>query len=75
MTKILTFYSQGVLDRFSQIQPKIIFSVEAVRYNGKVHDHMKKLEQVVKGLPDLQKVILFPFCEASSIDTSTIPKW
>ena len=40
---------QGVLDRFSQIQPKLIFSVEAVVYNGKEHNHMDKLQRVVKG--------------------------
>ena len=41
--------TQGVLDRFTQIKPKVIFSVEAVRYNGKVHDHMEKLRSVVAG--------------------------
>lgn len=41
---------QGVLDRFSQIQPKLMFSVEAVVYNGKEHSHMHKLQQVVKGV-------------------------
>ena len=48
----MTFSScfQGVLDRFSQIQPKLIFSVEAVVYNGKEHNHMEKLQQVVKGV-------------------------
>ena len=40
---------QGVLDRFSQIQPKVIFSVNAVHYNGKVHDHLEKLDRVVQG--------------------------
>ena len=40
---------QGVLDRFSQIKPKLIFSVEAVRYNGKVHNHLNKLKSVVEG--------------------------
>lgn len=49
------FGVNGVLDRFSQIQPKLIFSVEAVVYNGKEHNHMEKLLQVVKGLPDLKK--------------------
>lgn len=39
-----------MLDRFSQIQPKLIFSVEAVVYNGKEHSHMEKLQQVVKGV-------------------------
>lgn len=41
---------QGVLDRFSQIQPKLIFSVEAVVYNGKEHGHLEKLQRVVKGI-------------------------
>ena len=43
-------HSQGVLDRFSQIKPKVIFSVEAVRYNRKVHSHMEKLRNVVSGM-------------------------
>ena len=67
---------QGVLDRFSQIKPKVIFSVEAVHYNNKVHDHLSKLRQVVAGLPELEKVVLLPFCGSSnSIPTSTIPNW
>ena len=41
---------QGVLSRFSQIKPRIIFSVEAVRYNAKQHDHLEKLRNVVKGI-------------------------
>uniref|UniRef100_A0AAY4BRJ2 Acetoacetyl-CoA synthetase n=1 Tax=Denticeps clupeoides TaxID=299321 RepID=A0AAY4BRJ2_9TELE len=55
------FGVNGVLDRFSQIQPKLIFSVAAVVYNGKQHDHMEKLQNVVKGLPDLQKVVIIPY--------------
>jgi acetoacetyl-CoA synthetase len=63
----------GVLDRLSQVKPKVIFSVEAVRYNAKVHNHMQKLGSVVAGLPDLKKVVLFPFCGTKDIDTSRIP--
>ena len=37
------------MDRFAQIEPRVIFSVNAVVYNGKVHDHMTKLKEVVKG--------------------------
>nr|XP_006640209.1 PREDICTED: acetoacetyl-CoA synthetase [Lepisosteus oculatus] len=43
------FGVNGVLDRFSQIQPKLIFSVAEVVYNNKTHDHMEKLRSVVKG--------------------------
>ncbi len=52
---------QGVLDRFKQIQPKLIFSVDAVVYNGKTHDHLEKLRQVVLGLPELEKVVVIPY--------------
>ncbi|XP_014965169.2 acetoacetyl-CoA synthetase isoform X4 [Macaca mulatta] len=68
------FGVNGVLDRFSQIQPKLIFSVEAVVYNGKEHSHMEKLQQVVKGLPDLKKVVVIPYVSSrEKIDLSKIP--
>lgn len=52
----------GVLDRFRQIRPKIIFSVESVSYNMKTHDHMVKLREVVNGLGDaVENVIVVPF--------------
>ena len=37
------FGVSGVLDRFQQISPKIIFSVEAVAYNSKVNDNSRNL--------------------------------
>ena len=37
------FGVSGVLDRFQQINPKLIFSVEAVSYNMKIHNHFDKL--------------------------------
>ncbi|XP_053545275.1 acetoacetyl-CoA synthetase-like [Bombina bombina] len=68
------FGVNGVLDRFSQIQPKLIFSVEAVVYNGKEHGHLEKLQSVVKGLPDLKKVVVIPYVfPKEKIDISKIP--
>ncbi|XP_031552473.1 acetoacetyl-CoA synthetase-like [Actinia tenebrosa] len=64
----------GVLERFTQIKPKIIFSVNAVRYNSKIHNHLEKLAKVVQGLPQLEKVIIFPFVDADDeIEISHIP--
>ena len=40
----------GVLDRFSQVDPVILISTNAVVYNGKVHDHIAKLKQVIAGM-------------------------
>ena len=66
---------QGVLDRFKQIQPKLIFSVEAVIYNGRTHAHDKKLNQVVMGIPELERVVVVPYVKAEGeIDISNIPK-
>lgn len=51
----------AVLERFEQLSPKVLFSVEAVVYNGKVHNHLDKLATVSKGLPTLQKTIVIPY--------------
>ncbi|XP_077417629.1 acetoacetyl-CoA synthetase [Vanacampus margaritifer] len=68
------FGVNGVLDRFSQIQPKLLLSVAAVVYNGKTHDHLEKLTCVVKGLPDLQKVVVIPYArDQQDVDLSKIP--
>jgi acetoacetyl-CoA synthetase len=55
----------GVLDRFSQVKPKLLFSVNAVVYNGKIHDHLSKLRAVTKELATLEKVIIIPFVDQS----------
>ncbi|KAJ3152306.1 hypothetical protein HDU89_001526 [Geranomyces variabilis] len=55
------FGTTGVLERFSQIKPKVLFSVNAVVYNGKAHDHLEKLKEVVDGLDCLEKVVILPF--------------
>ena len=52
------FGTKGVLDRFSQIEPKVIFSSYGYRYNGKYYDSLKKLNGVLKELPTVQKIIL-----------------
>ncbi|TCD66991.1 hypothetical protein EIP91_000671 [Steccherinum ochraceum] len=46
------FGPEGVLERFEQVQPKIIFSVDAVVYNAKVHPHLPKLKSLLTGLSD-----------------------
>ncbi|KAL7637207.1 UNVERIFIED_CONTAM: hypothetical protein RMT77_011919 [Armadillidium vulgare] len=68
------FGVSGVLDRFTQIEPSIIISVEAVMYNGKIHDHLSKLKKVVDNLPSVKKVIIAPFVhKKEEIDISSIP--
>src|SRR6266542_4748603 len=53
----------GVLDRFSQIRPKILFSVNSIVYNEKEYNHLDKLKIVVEKLRNegLGKVVVIPF--------------
>ncbi|CAD6897799.1 unnamed protein product [Tilletia controversa] len=44
------FAEAGTLERLRTVRPKVLFGVNAVRYNGKILDHVAKVEGVVKGL-------------------------
>ena len=55
------FGVQGVLDRFGQVEPNVLFAVEAYHYNGKSHDVLGKLADMVAGLPSLSRVVVIPY--------------
>ncbi|KAJ2807880.1 hypothetical protein H4R20_001096 [Coemansia guatemalensis] len=67
------FGTTAVLDRFAQIQPKLLFSTDATCYNGKLHSHVEKLAAVSRELPSLQQVIVVPFNSGSPADLSSVP--
>ena len=52
------FGHKGVLDRFGQIQPKILFAIETYYYNGKLIDCSEKVEAIRESIPSIEKVIL-----------------
>ncbi len=55
------FGAAGVLDRFGQIAPKVLFAAEGYAYNGKTHDCLEKLAEIVSRLPPLQATIVVPY--------------
>ena len=55
------FGVQGVLDRFGQIEPKILFSTDGYFYNGKTIELIDRLVEIAKRLPSVQKVIVVPY--------------
>ena len=52
------FGVQGVVDRFGQIAPKVLFAVDGYYYNGKTHDCLEKLRGVAAALPTLERVVV-----------------
>ena len=59
------FGVQGVLDRFGQIEPKILFSADGYFYNGKLIDVMPRLAQIARALPSVERVIVIPYTQRS----------
>ncbi|HMK65470.1 MAG TPA: acetoacetate--CoA ligase, partial [Thermodesulfobacteriota bacterium] len=55
------FGIKGVLDRFGQIEPKVLFTADGYSYNGKVFDSIERIADIVKDLPSLQKVVVVPY--------------
>ena len=55
------FGIQGILDRFKQIKPKIIFTVNGYNYNGKVINSLSKIKGVLSKLPSIQLAVIIPF--------------
>jgi acetoacetyl-CoA synthetase len=57
-----------VLDRFRQIEPKVLLAVDSYSYNGKVHDRRELVEELLLGLPTVRHVIHVagPICRAAS---------
>lgn len=52
------FGTEGVVDRFGQIEPKILFATQSYFYNGKHIDNTQKINQIVKNISSIKKTIL-----------------
>lgn len=46
-----------VLDRFRQIEPKVLFAVDSYRYNGKLLDRSERVNELLEQLPSVEHVI------------------
>jgi acetoacetyl-CoA synthetase len=63
------FGIKGVLDRFSQIEPKVIFAADAYYYGGKLFDSQEKLRGILQELPSVQCVVLVDYCGTVNLDS------
>jgi len=60
------FGINGVVDRFGQIEPKVLFSVNAYEYNGKTHDCLTKVEQIAAKISSIKHTIIINFTGAQN---------
>jgi acetoacetyl-CoA synthetase len=54
------FGFKGVLDRFGQIQPKVLFCADGYRYNGKQHSSLERVQEVTKAIASIERVVVIP---------------
>jgi acetoacetyl-CoA synthetase len=63
------FGAQGVVDRFGQIEPRVLVTVDGYWYNGKVIPILDKVAEIVARLPTIEKVIVVSYLhDAAGID-------
>jgi len=62
------FGIKGVLDRFSQIEPKVIFAADGYFYKGKPFDTQDKLKSIITQLTSVEKVIMTDYTGNVDVD-------
>jgi acetoacetyl-CoA synthetase len=67
------FGTSGVLDRFGQIEPKVLFVADGYRYAGRDFDVLERVAEIAEGLPTLRRIVVVPHLNKRP-DVSDIPK-
>ncbi len=67
------FGIKGVLDRFGQIEPKVLFTADGYFYNGKSHSSLDRIAGIIKEIPSIEKLVVIPYTQERA-DISSVPK-
>ena len=57
------FGLKGALDRFQQVEPKVLFTANGYSYNGKSFDSIDRIAGIIRELPSVEKVVVVPYIE------------
>lgn len=69
------FGARGVLDRWSQIQPKVLFAIDGYRYGTKEIAIGGILDQIRDGLPSVQHTVLLPYLDPAAAISGDAQTW
>jgi acetoacetyl-CoA synthetase len=67
------FGTAGVLERFGQIEPKVMFVADGYRYGGREYDVRARVAEIAQALPSLRRVVVVPYLRPRP-DIAPIPK-
>ncbi len=60
------FGTSSVIDRFKQIEPKVLFAVDGYQYGGKTFDRRPIVSEIQESLPSLQNTVMVPYLSKDS---------
>jgi acetoacetyl-CoA synthetase len=63
----IEFGVRTVVERFAQIEPKVIFAADGYMFGGKVYTREAEMRQIIAELPTLEQVIWLPYLESSAV--------
>ena len=64
------FGADSVIDRFSQIEPKVLLAVDGYSYNGRQFDRMGEVAQIEQAIPSVEKTVVLAYLdEVPAIDS------
>lgn len=64
------FGTRSVIDRFQQLNPKVLFAADGYTYNGKPFDCMDAVREIQEELPTLSQTVLLPYLDLAVSPTS-----
>jgi acetoacetyl-CoA synthetase len=67
------FGVQGVVDRFGQVEPKVLLCCDGYHYNGKVNESLPRIAEIVAQLPTVVRVVVVPYASPQP-DVASVPR-
>jgi len=69
------FGANGVLDRFGQITPRVLFCADGYLYAGRDIDCLERVREIAKRIPEIEHIVVVPYldaaCDVTSIRAAT----
>jgi acetoacetyl-CoA synthetase len=66
------FGAQGVIDRFGQIEPKLLFAADGYFYGGKAFDSLARVAEFLPRLPSVERVVVLPYAGGGAMPMKAV---
>ena len=69
------FGAGSLIDRFAQIEPKVLIAVDGYRYGGKDFDRTPVVRQLQEAMPSVEHTVLLPYLDPGPTPPPAPPSW